>query len=306
MSSTFTGLIAAPHTPFHPDMSMNSALIEKQAEQLIQQNVRGAFVAGTTGECHSLSIEERLELAKRWVDVASGNDFRILVHVGHNSLPEAQALAQQAGKIGADGIAVVAPSYYKAAGVEDLIDFCAAIAKKAPDLPFYYYDIPGMTGVHLSSFEFLSRGREKIPNLRGLKYSNLDMVQLQECLGVGEFEVYFGCDEALLTGLALGVQGAVGATYNYAAGQYHRILNAFTTGDLEVARGVQLKTVQMVRVLQGYGFLAASKHLMKMLGVDCGPVRLPLRNLTEEQQRELTQKIESLELLSDPLSVSHV
>ena len=236
-SLKLTGLVAAPYTPLHADGRLNPDAVPAQAELLLKAGVRGAFVCGTTGECHSLSMGERREIAERWVRAAAGR-MPVVVHVGHHCLPDAQALAEHAARVGADAVAALAPGYFKPQTVDDLVEFCAELASAAPALPFYFYHIPSMTGVTLSASEFLRRGAERIPNLAGVKFTHNDLMMLQECLAAegARFDVVYGSDETLLAGLALGVRGAVGSTYNYAAPVYHEVLRAFAAGDLEAAR----------------------------------------------------------------------
>src|SRR5208337_4456287 len=219
------------------------------------------------------------------------------VHVGHNCLPEAISLAAHARQTGAAAVAVMSPSYFKPATIQDLIDFCAPIAAEAEPLPFYFYDIPGMTGVRLKMSEFLYQARFQIPTLRGLKYSNDDLLELQECVRLdhGAFDVLFGLDECLLAGLFLGIRGAVGNTFNFAAPVYQRLMQAFGKRDLDIARAEQGKSIDLIKTLGEFGFLAASKNVMAMLGVDCGPVRPPLRNLTIDQRLALWQRLTELE-----------
>jgi N-acetylneuraminate lyase len=297
--TTLTGLIAAPHTPMHADGSLHLDVIEQQAQHLVTTGVRGAFVAGTTGEAPSLTVDERMALACRWVDVAAGGPLAVIVHVGHTCLADARALAAHAQQVGADGVAAVPPYYFKPANVGELIDFCVPIAAEAGELPFYLYDIPVFTGVRLPLVEFLARGRERIPNLRGLKYTNPDLLQLGDCLRLdgGRFNVLFGCDELFLSGLALGVRGAVGSTYNFAAPLYLRILRAHAANDWELARQEQGRAVAMIRLLNEYGFLAASKVVMALLGIDCGPVRLPLRDLTGAERASLAERLARLDVI---------
>ena len=197
-------------------------------------------LAGTTGEFASLTVDERKALCERWVD-AAGDSLRVAVHVGHNAQAEAIALAAHARQAGAAAIAAMAPSFFKPATIEDLIEFCLPIAAEAEPLPFYYYHIPSMSGVRLPMAEFLHEARFRIPNLRGLKFSHDDLVDLQGCVAAdnGAFEVLYGLDETLLAGVCLGVSGAVGCTYNFAAGHYQRMVRAFDTGDIAAARALQ-------------------------------------------------------------------
>src|SRR5690349_10205207 len=143
MTQRLNGLVAATHTPFRPDGELNLAAIERQAEHLIRAGVSAVFVGGTTGESHSLTLDERLALARRWAEVVHGSPLRLVIHVGSNCIPDARALASQAQSLGdVAAIAALAPSYFKPASLATLVDCCAAIAAAAPALPFYFYDIP--------------------------------------------------------------------------------------------------------------------------------------------------------------------
>ena len=147
--------------------------------------MRGVFVAGTTGEFASLTVDERKALCERWVHVA-GDRMRVAVHVGHNCLADAIELAAHARQAGVAAVAVAPPSYFKPATILDLVDFCVPIAAEVEPLPFYYYHIPSMTGVRLPMAEFLHEARFRIPNLRGLKFSHDDLVDLQGCVRAGK------------------------------------------------------------------------------------------------------------------------
>ena len=295
-----TGLIAAPHTPMNEDYSLNLRVIPRQVEILLSDGVRGAFVCGSTGESHSLTVSERMQVAERWKQAIGTRPLKLVVHAGHNCLEDAKTLAAHAQGIRADAVAVMAPCYFKPASVEDLVDFCAPIAAAARELPFYFYDIPSLTGVNLPMVEFLKKAPSKIPNLTGLKFTNVNLMALQQCLACdgGRFNILFGVDEMLLAGLALGAPGAVGSTYNFAAPLYQKIIQAHQAGDLATAQTLQRKSVKLVEILLSYGVLAAGKALMNQLGADCGPVRPPVRSLTGEQKTQLFKQVVELKILS--------
>ena len=286
MTEPIAGLLAAPHTPMHADAGVNLDRIAAQAELLSANGLAGAFICGTTGEGMSLTVDERMAVARRWVDLAD-EDLRVIVHVGASSGGDARALARQAGEIGAWGIAAMGPSFFRPQAVEDLVSHCAEIAAEAPALPFYYYHIPVLTRVTLPMRRFLELGAERIATLAGIKYTDEDLMDFAMCMDVcdGRFDILFGRDEILLAGLALGAVGAVGSTYNYAAPLYHRIIEAFRSGDMPTARALQKKAMHVVDAMRMFPnrALAASKAGMKLAGVDCGPVRGPNQNFTDEQ-----------------------
>ena len=294
-ATQLTGLVAAAHTPFTATGELNLAAVETQAAHFLKNGVPVAFIGGSTGESHSLSLEERRRLAERWLAVARGTELQVVVHVGSNCLADATALAVHAGQHGAAAISALAPSYFKPKSPAVLADCCAGIAAAAPETPFYFYDIPVLTGVNLSMPEFLALGREKIPTLAGIKWTNSDLYAYQLCQHVpGGFDLPWGNDEYLLAALALGATGAVGSTYGFAAPVYHRLWRAFTAGDLATARREQFRSAQLVQLLAGYGYMGAAKAVMKMLGVDVGPARLPNTNITAAQFQELQGRLETL------------
>jgi N-acetylneuraminate lyase len=297
MKLRFKGLVAAPYTPFRTDGSLNLGIIDSYVDLLCENQVAAAFICGTTGEGLSLSLEERFRLADTWAQAAAGR-LPVIVHVGHTSLPEARALSAHAAGVGATAIACMAPGFFKPASVTELVEWCRAVASAAPRTPFYYYHMPSMNGVTLPVARFLEAAASRIPTLNGIKYSYEDLDDFAACVRMadGRFDVLLGRDELLLDGLARGAVGAVGSTYNYAAPLYRRIIEARNAGDAVRAREMQGTAIRMIEICEksGVGHLAASKSLMKLLGVDCGPVRLPLTGPTAAQIDAVHVKLEAV------------
>jgi N-acetylneuraminate lyase len=290
------GLIAAPFTPFRADGAINLDAVEPYAQWLQRNRVVGAFICGTTGEGPSLTLDERRQLAERWVATAPSG-LRVIVHVGHTSLSDCRTLAAHAESIGADSIACLAPFFFKPAGVEGLVTWCEQVAGAAPKLPFYYYHLPSLTGVSIPVSEFLRLASGRIPNLAGVKFTFEDLVDFRRCLESegGRFDVLFGRDELLLSALELGAQGAVGSTYNYAAPVFHSLIAAQQQGDETRAGELQTLAVRMIDAFLECGAqpIAAFKWFMSRVAVECGPVRLPLIDPTSEQLATLRTKLDS-------------
>jgi N-acetylneuraminate lyase len=293
-SQRLHGLVAATHTPFHADGSLNPGAVEQQAAHLLKNGVTTAFIGGSTGECSSLSLDERLALAQRWSEVARGTALRVVLHVGSNCLADSRTLAAQAQALGAAAISALAPSYFKPRSLDTLIDCCGDIAAAAPETPFYFYDIPVLTGVSLPMPEFLEKAPERIPTLAGLKFTNPDLMAYLQCLRAGDWDIPWGIDEAMLGALATGARGAVGSGFNFAAPLYHGLIAAFERGDLAAARIAQHRSTQLIAVLARHGYMGAAKATMAMLGVDVGPARLPNTSLNARQSKVLRSELETL------------
>lgn len=295
MQNKTRGLIAAPFTPMNSNGQLELRSVKAYADWLHQEGVVGAFICGTTGEGPSLTVPERLQQAEAWVAEAP-EGLRVIVHVGHNSLPESKRLAEHAAAIGAGAVACMPPYFFKPGSIDQVVAWCAEVASAAPGLPFYYYHIPSMSGVNMLIADFLKAASGRIPNLVGVKFTYEDIEDFRNCLHVedGRFDMLFGRDEVLLTALEAGARGAVGSTYNFAAPIYLRMIAAFDQGDIQKARELQEQAVRLIDTcIKGpWNALAAFKWLMGRVGVDCGPTRLPIPCLTTAEASQLEERLE--------------
>jgi len=284
----FTGLIPAPFTPMHADGSLNATLIKDYFTMIYRNGIRAAFICGTTGEGPSLTISERKSLAEAWVDAAKGSeDFKIMTVVGGTSMDDCKELALHAKQIGLYGVSLLSPYYYKPSSVKMITACCSEVAAVVPDMPFYFYHIPVMTGVNFPMIELLKLVHNQIPNFAGIKYSHEDHMDLLSCIHFenSQYDILWGRDENLLSGMAMGVKAAIGSTYNYIAPLYHQLIKAFNQGDLQKARDLQQASVEIIRLLGSYGGIPTGKAFMKLLGMDCGNCRLPMIDLSSEQMK---------------------
>jgi N-acetylneuraminate lyase len=296
-SFKFSGLCTATHTPFHADGSLNLAVVEQQAAFLRSHGIRSVFIGGTTGESSSLTAAERAALNDRWAVVGPANGIDVVVHVGANCLTEAAQLAAHAEKNHAMAVSMIAPSYFKPRTLADLVASCAMVAKAAPNTPFYYYDIPGMTGI--SGFpvdEFLKAASPIIPNLAGVKYSNadLDAMRRAQALEGGRFDLPYGIDERFLAALRAGATAGVGSTYNFNPGPLLRTIAAHAKGEAAQAEAEQAKVQPVVDILAKRGYMGAAKALMGHFGVPLGPARLPNGNPDAAETKKMIGELEAL------------
>ena len=294
-SASIQGLVAATYTPMHSDGSINLDPIPEMVDHLVANQIAGLYVLGSTGEGPSLTHEERCRVAEAFV-LATAGRIPVIVQVGCESLTQARGLAEHAQKVGADGISAVSPVYFKPDSVDSLVASMDEIAKGARNLPFYYYHIPTVTGVSGSALDFLKIASERISNLRGIKFTSSSVFEYQACVEFApeRFEILWGFDEMLMSGLAAGGLGAVGSTYNYAAPVYQKLLAAWHDGDIEEARRQQSRSQELVRTFVRYGARSAQKAIMSLIGFDCGPSRLPVASLSKLQTEALRKDLETI------------
>jgi len=295
------GLIDAPFTPFHEDGSLNLAPIPEYAALLARNGLKGVFINGSSGEGYMLTEEERMQLAEAWM-AAVPEEFKVIVHVGSTSVMSSRRLAEHAQKIGAWGIGAMATPFPKIGSIEQLCRYCEEIASAAPELPFYYYHIPAFNGAFLSMYDFLKAVDGRIPNFAGIKYTFESLYEYNRCRRYqnGKFDMLHGQDETILPCLAMGgAQGGIGGTTNYNGRCLTGILEAWEKGDLEKARQLQDFAQDVIDVICNFrGNIVGGKRIMKLIGLDLGPNRVPFMSVTEEEEQELRRQLETIDFFS--------
>ena len=290
------GLIAATFSPMNQDGSLDLSQVPGIVEHLIGDGIAGLYVCGSTGEGPLMSGTERRQVAEAYISATAGR-IPVIVQIGHDSLAEARELAQHARDCGADAISAIAPRYFGCDSVDTLVACLREATRSVPDMPFYYYHIPALSGINFDMVQLLQEAVKQLPGFVGIKYSALSVHEYQECLDWAgdQYTILFGCDEMLLSSLAVGGYGAVGSTFNFAAPLYNGIIDAFRRSDIKAAQDLQLKTVKMIHMLYDrYRGQPGFKAIMELLGHHCGPNRLPVLSLSTAEKLQLRIDLEEI------------
>ena len=295
------GLIDAPFTPFHANGDVNLGPIETYANMLAKNGLKGVFINGSSGEGYMLTVEERMQLAERWVAVAP-KDFKVIVHVGSCCLRDSVRLAKHAQQLGVWGIGSMAPSFPHIGRIEELVEYCETIAAAAPNLPFYYYHIPAFNGAYLPMLDLLKAVDGRIPNFAGIKYTYESLYEYNQCrlYKNNKYDMLHGQDETILPSLAQGgAKGGIGGTTNYNGRCLVSIIDYWNKGELEKAREAQNYAQAVINVICHFrGNIVGGKRIMKLMGFDLGPNRVPFRNMTDEEEQQMKKELEEIDFFN--------
>ena len=285
------GLIDAPFTPFHANGDVNLEPIETYANMLAKNGLKGVFINGSSGEGYMLTVEERMQLAERWV-----------VHVGSCCLRDSVRLAKHAQQLGVWGIGSMAPPFPHIGRIEELVEYCETIAAAAPNLPFYYYHIPAFNGAYLPMLDLLKAVDGRIPNFAGIKYTYESLYEYNQCrlYKNNKYDMLHGQDETILPSLAQGgAKGGIGGTTNYNGRCLVSIIDYWNKGELEKAREAQNYAQAVINVICHFrGNIVGGKRIMKLMGFDLGPNRVPFRNMTDEEEQQMKKELEEIDFFN--------
>jgi 4-hydroxy-tetrahydrodipicolinate synthase len=288
------GVNPALVTPFTDDgRSVDEERLRNLINYLIDLGVTGLVPCGTTGEFQNLSEQERRRVIEISVDEANG---RVPVIAGTGSSATNLTIEQtrHAKDVGADAAIVVTPYYHKPAS-RGLYEHFRLVAE-AVDIPIVVYNIPQATGVSLPWQ--VVEDLVEIPNIAGLKDSSGELRFIMAVLEkVGErLPVVCGHDEVALPALAAGCSGLILASANVFPDVQLKVYKAVREGRLEEARRIQLTIQKMSRIMAKSAAVGV-KVALNMMGINAGPVRLPLSlggELTYEEKEELRLDLEKI------------
>jgi N-acetylneuraminate lyase len=289
----FTGVWPALITPLKEER-IDPQVTRRLVDYLIEGGVSGFYVCGGTGEGILLPVEERMRMAETVIDHVHGR-LPIIVHVGAVATADAVTLAAHAESAGADAVASIPPFYYNV-GFQAIREHYQQISD-ASSLPLYLYYIPGSTGVTVTAEQMWELCQ--ITNVRGFKYTAYDMYLLERIMSLsgGSLNVFSGPDELFLPFQAVGVDGAIGTTYNLLPRHFCNLYQAFRRGDIETARQLQSQANRVIDTFIKHGGLPAVKEMMRMIGLDCGFCRRPFRRLSDAQIADLRADLDKVGFL---------
>ncbi|BBE22345.1 4-hydroxy-tetrahydrodipicolinate synthase 2 [Arthrobacter sp. MN05-02] len=277
----FGSLVTAMVTPFTADGSVDFDATVALATKLVDDGSDGLVVSGTTGETSTLEDSEKEDLYRVVVETV-GDRARVIAGTGTNHTSHSVEMARRAERTGAHGQLVVTPYYNKPTQAGVLGHFSAVA--EASDLPIMIYDIPGRSGIPITTETMLRLADH--PRILALKDAKADFAAVTRVLANTDLDVYSGDDGLTLPWMAAGAVGVVSVSAHVATAAFRRLVDAAAAGDLAEARRIHFDLDPVIRAVMTHlpGAVSA-KHILHLQGVlPNAVVRLPL---VEADQREL-------------------
>jgi len=284
----FKGLYVAMVTPFKAGKVDYEALV-RLTRNLLDAGCDGLVPAGCTGEAATLCPDERREVMKTVIEVAS-RKCKVVPGTGTNNTADSIEYSRMAEELGADGVMLITP-YYNKPGPEGQYRHFKAVAD-AVGIPVILYNVPGRTGVNMLP-ETVWRLAE-VRNIAAIKEASGSLDQVSAILSRCGITVLSGDDSLTLPMLALGAKGVISVTGNVAPELMKQMLEKFFSGDIEGARQVHYKLLPVFKALFVETNPAPVKKACELLGTCSGELRLPLVPVTQETETLLKEELKRL------------
>lgn len=294
----FDGIITPIVTPFYRDekQEINYDATKKLVDYVIDNGVSGIFVLGSNGEFHVIRQQEKIEFAKRVVEMV---DHRVPVFAGPGacSTQETIETAKAMEAAGVDALSVISP-YFVQPNDDELYEHFKAVAESVK-IPIILYNIPRLTGVNINSsvFERLT----ELDNVAGIKDSSRNLENLQSYIDVAKkkgLAVLVGSDGIIAQGYRMGATGAIAGMSNVIPKLMTDMFKALVEKRDEEADKLQ----EEVNVIRDVNRLATMPSVLKRaleLGniAEAGPARKPVFETTPELDEKIKEMLKHYGLI---------
>lgn len=285
----FKGAGVALVTPMNADGSVNYDKLAELIEFQIAGGTDCILTCGTTGEASTMSEEEHMDVVRFTIEKVN-HRVPVIAGTGSNCTETAVKLSVQAEQAGADGVLLVTP-YYNKATQGGLIQHFTAVASKVK-IPCILYNIPSRTGVTIQP-ETMAYLYNNVENIVGVKDAtgNISMTTKLMTLVDEDFCLYSGDDDEVIPVLSVGGAGVFSVLSNIAPQQVHDMCASWFAGDVKAALKEQLRAYDLIKALFSEVNPIPVKAAMNLMGMNAGPMRLPLTEMEPQNQSKLREEL---------------
>ena len=281
----FKGAGVAIVTPMYEDGKVNYDKLEELLEFQIANSTDAIIICGTTGESSTMTHGEHLKTIKFAIDKVNKR-VPVIAGTGSNCTETAIMMSKEAASYGADALLVVTP-YYNKATQKGLVAHYTEIAKHT-DMPIILYNVQSRTGVNIAPETAVTLAKT-CDNIVGIKEasSNISQIATLMQLADGCIDLYSGNDDEVVPILSLGGIGVISVFSNICPRDSHDIVAKYLAGDVKGSLEMQLKALPLMHELFNEVNPIPVKAAMNLLGMNVGPLRMPLSEIEPEHKARL-------------------
>lgn len=267
------------------NQEVNYEKLEELIEFQIENGTDCIVIAGTTGESSTLSMEEHKKVIEAAIAFTKGR-IPVVAGTGSNCTATAVQLSQEAEDAGADGLLIVTP-YYNKATQGGLIQHYTTIARSVKT-PIIMYNVPSRTGCNILP-ETAATLFKNEANIVGLKEATGSLAQASKTMDLtdGKLDLYSGEDGLVVPLMSIGAIGVISVWSNVAPKDVHDMCMSYLNGDTKKALEIQMKGLPLVDALFSEVNPIPVKKALNLMGMEVGPLRLPLTEMEEKKCKSI-------------------
>ena len=290
----FKGAGVAIATPMKENLEVNYDKLDEMLEEQIAGGTDAIVICGTTGESATMTEEEHAATIRFAIERVN-HRIPVIAGTGSNCTRTAIQLSKEAQEDGADGLLLVTP-YYNKATQNGLIAHYTAICNEV-NIPAILYNVPSRTGCGLQPQTVATLVKD-VENIVGIKEASGNISTVAQIMHLcdGNVDLYSGNDDQVLPILSLGGLGVISVLSNVAPKFTHDMVMKYFDGDTKGATEDQLKALPLINALFSEVNPIPVKTAMNLMGMNVGPLRMPLCEMEEDTKAALAKEIEKFGL----------
>jgi 4-hydroxy-tetrahydrodipicolinate synthase len=276
------GILTAMVTPFDANGELDEDAAVRLMHHLLENGSDGLVLTGSTGEGATLTDEEK---ARLWeLGVAECGDATVVAGTGTYDTRHTVELTERATELGVDAVLVVTPYYNRPnrRGIKAHYEAAAA----ATDKPVIVYNIPSRTATDMPN-DLLAE-LAQIDNVSALKQA-----RYEDYAPIEGLDLLAGNDDILAKTMDLGGTGGILVASHLVGRDMRRIIDE-PDHRHEIEEGLR----DLYKALTVTTNPIPVKAALNMIGVEVGPLRLPLVEAIEEEKAVIRAALERHELLT--------
>jgi 4-hydroxy-tetrahydrodipicolinate synthase len=281
--SIFQGSAVAIVTPFDED-GVNFEKLKTLLEWHIKEGTDAIVICGTTGEATTMTEQEKKDTIKFTVDVINKR-IPVIAGTGSNNTISAISMSKYAESVGVDGLLVITP-YYNKTTQNGLVKHFKAINDEVKT-PIILYNVPGRTGLNIAPKTLVKLA--ELSNVVAIKEAsgNISQIVQMKALCRDSIDIYSGNDDQIVSIMSLGGKGVISVLANIIPKEVHEIAVKCLENNYKEALDIQLDTLSLANTLFIETNPIPIKTAMNLMGLEVGPLRLPLCEMDSNNEEIL-------------------
>ncbi len=292
--SELKGIISPFTTPFDEHGSINYSLIKKQVDWLIQNGVHGLAAGGSTGEGHSLSREEYLQLMEKTIEAVDGR-IPVIAGIIANSTSEVIKRGKAVKKYNVKALQITPPHYLFKPDDNSMVQHFREIYETC-EVPILIYNV--VPWCYLSP-DLLLRIMDEVPGVLGVKQSAGDMKLFADLIRRANPKnlIFSAVDALLMSTYQLGAPGAIAAILTAAPGPSVKLWDAVQEKKWDIALELHKKLMPLWDAIGLDNMPSLCKYAQKLQGLDAGYAKKPTSPATNDQKEKVKLALKNLGLI---------
>lgn len=293
MTIKIDGVISTIVTPFNEDDTINEDMLRNEVRYLLKSGIDAICACGSTGEGHTLSVQESARVCEIVVEEIKGK-IPVVGGIIQNSTYQVIEYGKALKAVGVDALQITPIHYVFEAGFKGTVSHFQQL-NDVLDMPIIIYNVIPWAQIPIETIEVLA----DIPNIIGIKQSagNMDLLADLLIKVKGKITILAAIDNLHFPAFAMGVDGTLAAIPTVTPYLTVKLWDAVQRGDYDTARQLHETILPVWNSIKEPNMPSKLKEALRLQGRPVGKARNPMPPVTPEESQKIADALQNAGLL---------